>query len=448
MLPTLMQIQLARLTAKYSHPVPRYTSYPSALQFGPHITPTVVEGWLKNLPTTHPVSLYLHLPYCKKLCLYCGCNMKVTHNPAVISSYMGYLLDEIRHTARLLGQRLNVSTVHLGGGTPSYCPPEDLKTLFATLHQHFNILPHAELSLEADPRLLTPETVATLASVGITRASLGVQDTNPAVQAAIGRVQPHATNHAAVANLRAVGIQAINIDVVYGLPLQTSATFTQTIADVLELAPSRLALFGYAHVPWMKKHQLVLEQHPRPNPLERLNLFAAATEQLMAAGYVPVGLDHFAKPDDPLAIAAAHGTLHRNFMGYTSDDAPTLLGFGASSISTFPQGYAQNETDIPAYQTTIAAGSLATVKGLAFTERDTLRAPLIESLICNLHTTLPADVLAEALPKLEPLIADGLATLAESTLRITPQGRPFSRVVAACLDDYLKPTSTRHSQAV
>ncbi|MCP5404625.1 MAG: oxygen-independent coproporphyrinogen III oxidase [Pseudomonadaceae bacterium] len=446
------------LLARYDRPVPRYTSYPTAPHFHEGVGVSAVAGWLAELPADKPVSVYLHTPYCKSMCLYCGCNMKVTHNPQVVSNYVSYLIREMGHVARLIGTKLKVSTVHLGGGTPSYLPPHALELLFDALHGHFDVQDGAEISMEADPRTLGPEMIVTMGRLGFNRVSLGVQDTNPTVQGYIGRIQPHKLNVAAVQGLRAAGIGAINLDMVYGLPGQTTESFRQTIQDVLELAPSRIAMFGYAHVPWMKRHQVVLEQYPRADSAERLEMFAMAGDMLAEHGYVPVGLDHFALPDDPLAVAAGNGTLHRNFMGYTTDDAETLLGFGASSISSYPQGYAQNVTEVKDYLQRVGDGILPVAKGIALTPRDRLARRLIEDISCNFACDTEAAVqstgvddaayLAKARENLAPLMADGLVAVDGGRVCINPQGKPFTRVVAACFDDYLGKGSGRHSAAV
>lgn len=439
------------LLARYGRPVPRYTSYPTALQFNGTVDAARVEGWLAAVDGSQPVSLYLHMPYCKKMCLYCGCNMKVTHNPAVITEYVGYLMREIAMVAGKVGKRLPVSVVHLGGGTPNYAPDHALELLFQCLRANFDILPTAELSLEADPRHLDPATIVTLARLGINRASLGIQDTNPAVQSMIGREQPHTLNIAAVEGLRAAGIEAVNVDLVYGLPGQTVQGFAASMGDIIALNPSRLALFGYAHVPWMKKHQQVLEQYPRADSAERWRMFETATAMLTAAGYVAVGIDHFAKPDDPLAEAAADGKLGRNFMGYTTDTADTLLGFGASSISSFTEGYAQNVTAVADYTARIAGGILPVERGVAVTARDAALRAAITALVSNFQYDMAAlgELEGDIRPRLAPLEDDGLIRLDGRRLHITPAGRPFARVVAACFDDYVQPAAAnRHSQAV
>lgn len=439
-----------QLLATYGKPVPRYTSYPTAPQFNASVTPRRVTAWLQRLDTSTPVSVYIHMPYCKKMCLYCGCNMKVTHNPSVIADYASYLVREIAEATAHIPGRLPVSTLHLGGGTPNYAPPHALELLFHSLRTRFDILADAELSLEADPRHLSAPMVATLAGLGINRVSLGIQDINPTVQTMIGREQPHHLNITAVELLRAAGIGAINVDLVYGLPGQTPEGFVRTMEDIIALDPSRLALFGYAHVPWMKKHQQVLEQYDRADAATRWQMFQTASGMLTAAGYQAVGIDHFAKPDDPLAVAARKGTLNRNFMGYTTDAAETLLGFGASSISAFPQGYAQNVTAVSDYITRVGEGGLPIERGLAVSARDKLLRTAITQVVCTFGANLGrlGNLAKDIRSRLEPLVRDGLVEMKGDELRITTDGMPFVRVVAACFDDYLQPSAVRHSQAV
>ena len=446
------------LLRTYGGPAPRYTSYPTAPHFGTDVSADTVAGWLRGMTARH-ASVYVHLPFCKSLCFYCGCHMKVTHDRATISRYVDGLLAEMAHAAAHLPHRLTVTTLHFGGGTPSYCPAPDLKRIVEAVHAHFDVATQAEISMEIDPRRLDDPVIGTLADVGLNRASLGIQDTQADVQQAIGRIQPHALNLRAAARLRQAGIRSLNVDLLYGLPRQTPNTLGRSIQDVLELAPERISLFGYAHVPWMKKHQRVLEAHGLPDAQQRLTLFETATEALTTAGYIAVGMDHFCLPDDAMATALHARTLHRNFMGYTTDDAPVLLGFGASAISQYPQGYAQNMTAIPDYMAAVNAQRIPTARGISLSAEDMLRRDIIASLLCSFEVDISdllqrhhfsADILASSLAQLGGMMRDGLVDLADDGqhLRITPEGRPFARAVAACFDGWLDKNPARHSGAV
>lgn len=451
-----MHRSLKTLVEKYDRPVPRYTSYPTAAQFRDDISLKTVHGWLKELLPQEALSLYVHLPFCPSLCWYCGCNMRVTHSSSLMQDYLAALHDEVDLAVKKLTDKMKVSTLHLGGGTPTYYSVEDLTGLFSLLRNRFDVLTDAELSLEIDPRRFDADMASGLQRAGVTRVSLGVQDTNPLVQEAIGRNQSLAQTTMAFKYLRDAGITAINADLIYGLPLQTSSSIAQTAEEVAQLKPSRIALYGYAHVPWMKPHQKLLERHPIPIGVERMELFTAAAEILKGHGYVAVGIDHFALPDDPLVIASSNKQLHRNFMGYTTDDAATILAFGVSAISSYPQGYVQNTTSIKDYLHQIRQKTLPIWKGLQMTTPDRCASRIIESLLCQFEADIPQiageySLRPEALEtntlNLHQMMADGLvAGSKEHTLRITEKGRPFARVVASCFDSYLKTGEQKHSR--
>ena len=439
------------LHEKYSAPVPRYTSYPTALQFHSGIDSATVTDWLTTACGT--TSIYIHMAYCKALCLYCGCNMKVTNKAETITAYTNAVLKEMDMVAAKLPRRPDVASIHLGGGTPSYAPLPDIKRLFTKIRSFTDVRPDAEISMEIDPRQLPDDLPPLMGKLGFNRASLGIQDTNPQVQEAIRRVQPHALNLRAVQLLRRAGVEDINVDLLYGLPFQTTETIRQTVKDVLALDPARISLFGYAHVPWMKKHQLVLEQHGLPDQPERMQLFQAAADALNSAGYLTIGFDHFCKPEDPMAKALTSGKLHRNFMGFTTDEAPLLLGFGASAISQYPQGYAQNLNTPSEYTAAITYGLLPTARGVRVTEDDAIRRDIIESLLCNMRTVghtgqgckLSLQSLIFTPSRLQEAIQDGLVEWRDDNLHITPKGRPFARHIASCFDTYHTPTN-RHSR--
>ncbi len=361
------------LLARYDRPVPRYTSYPTAPHFHAGIGPDAYRSWLAELPEDTRLSLYLHVPFCQQLCWYCGCHTTVARRYQPVTEYLDLLLAELDLVGAALGGRGPVSHVHFGGGTPTMIAPDDLRTLGERLRARFDILSDAEFAVEIDPRRLTRETVDALAAIGVNRASLGVQDVNPEVQRAINRWQPFTVVERVVDRLRDAGISGINFDLMYGLPRQTVGGVLQSVEAALRLRPARVALFGYAHVPWMKRHQRLIDESALPGPPERAAQFEAASARLGDAGYVAIGLDHFALPDDSLALALRHGRLRRNFQGYTTDTAPALLGFGASAIGSMPQGYVQNAVPMPAYRDAIRAGRLATARGIALANEDRAR---------------------------------------------------------------------------
>ncbi|MDJ0948102.1 MAG: oxygen-independent coproporphyrinogen III oxidase [Alphaproteobacteria bacterium] len=445
------------LLAKYARPVPRYTSYPTAPHFHAGVTAADYRRWLAEIPADTALSLYLHLPFCARLCWFCGCHTKIVRRYDPLAAYLDGLMREIDLVADCLGGNRPVSHVHWGGGTPNSLSPADTVRLAGHLRGRFRFTEDMEFAVELDPRTLSEDAAGALARAGVTRASLGVQDLDPGVQRAINRVQPFEVTAQAVAWLRAAGIQAINIDLMYGLPGQTVAGVAATADQVATLAPDRLALFGYAHVPWMKKHQRLIDEAALPDPAERARQAAMACARLEAAGYRAIGLDHFARADDPLARAEADGRLNRNFQGYTTDAAPVLLGFGASAIGRLPQGYVQNATPIHAWKDAIAEGCLAVVRGIAMSEDDRFRAAIIERLMCDHAVDLaaicadhgrPLSDLAAERDALAPLAADGVVALDGSVVRVPDGARPLVRTAAAVFDRYLQAGAARHSQAV
>lgn len=437
--------------------VPRYTSYPTAPHFGPAVTGEVATGWLRAVPEGADLSLYLHVPYCRQICAYCGCHTKAAVRDDPVIAYAGTLVREIELVARTLGRRGRVTHIHWGGGTPSLLPKASFEAVVTALRAAFDLSPLVEHAIELDPRTVTAELARSLAWAGVTRCSLGVQDLDEKVQVAIGRVQPFETVATATAHLRAAGIEAINFDLMYGLPHQTAETIRATIASALSLAPSRIALFGYAHVPWFKKHQRLIDEAALPGATERIGLEQTARDALAAAGYEPVGLDHFARPDDAMAVAAREGELRRNFQGYTTDDAAVLIGLGASSIGRLPEGYVQNDPDIGRWRKAVEAGRIPVAKGKALDADDRLRADLIERLMCDYRVDLAAiatahgttaSVFAEDVARLDEMVRDRLVTIAGPVVSITDAGRPFVRLAAAAFDAYLARSEARHSVAV
>jgi len=434
--------------------VPRYTSYPTAPHFSPRVNAEVHARWLAEMPDTARLSLYLHVPFCRELCHYCGCHTKAVRRREPIDEYAADLVAEIRTLAQRLGPHA-VSQIHWGGGTPSMLGRELLLAVTAELDCAFAIGDLREHAIELDPRHVDRTLAGTLFEMGVSRASLGVQEFAPHVQQAIGRVQPYETILRAVEVLRSQGIVDLNFDLMYGLPRQRIDDVRASAETACRLAPQRIALFGYAHVPWMKKHQRLIDIAQLPGPAERLAQAEAARQVFLAHGYVAIGFNHFALPGDALALAARGGTLHRNFQGYTCDDADALIGIGASAISRLPQGYAQNAPDLAGYSRAVQTGALATVRGIALTADDRLRASIIERIMCDLRVDLRGAAggagftgFAAELASLRPLADEGLVRIDDGSIEVTEYGRPFVRLVAAAFDAYFQPERQRHSLAV
>ena len=445
-------MQIDRLTLAASK-LPRYTSYPTAAQFSDAVGHADAQAWLRATDTRRAASLYVHVPFCRRLCWYCGCNTEITRRIAPIERYLATLHREIDLVAGLLPGRLPIAHLHFGGGTPSILPAQAFTALMAQLRARFDLREDVEIAVEIDPRGLDEARIAAFAASGVNRVSLGIQDLDPDVQRAIDRIQPLDLVASKVADLRAAGIARIAMDLIYGLPRQSVGTITRTVADIVALGPDRVALFGYAHVPWMKPHQRLLEPAGLPGIGERLALSDAATGALRVAGYEAIGIDHFARPGDALAVAARVGTLRRNFQGYTTDDAPTLVGIGPSAIGSFADGHVQNATRTDRWAEAIEAGRLATSRGVRLDTMDRRRGRIIERLMCNFAADLASDVaeepaLSAILDSLDDLDRAGIVRRHGMELSIPPDARPFARIVAARFDGYLSPTATRHAAAV
>jgi oxygen-independent coproporphyrinogen-3 oxidase len=447
----------ATLIARWDGRLPRYTSYPTAVQFHPGVTEATVRAWLAALPNDARLSLYLHVPFCRRLCWYCGCNTVVVNRAAPVEAYVDDLIEEIALWRAALGARRHVAHLHWGGGTPTVLGPVQWRRVDAALRSAFAIEPAAEIAVEIDPRTLAPGMVRALAGTGVTRASLGVQDFDPVVQRAVNRIQPLEMVAEAVARLRGARVERINFDLMYGLPHQTELSVARAARQALALNPDRIALFGYAHVPWMKRHQRLIDEAALPPAAERLAQFRAALAVFTAAGYVPIGLDHAARPDDPLAVAAREGRLRRTFLGYTDDAAPVLIGLGASAISSLPQGHAQSAAAVPPWRAAVRAGRLPIARGVEPDAEDRLRAALIERLMCDMGLDIGAicrahgaapDGFADALARLDAAAADGLLVREGWRLTVTSRGRPFLRAIAAVFDRHLDPGALRHARAV
>ena len=452
----------AELLAKYDGArVPRYTSYPTAPLFGPVVGPERLLDWLGRLAGGTAASIYLHVPFCESMCWYCGCHTKVVARYQPVAEYLEQLRREIDLIADAIPGRLRVGHLHWGGGTPNMVAPEDFLAVMAAIRARFDFAPGAELAVEIDPRTLTPAHVAAMAASGITRASLGVQDFDPGIQASINRVQPFEQTREAVERLRAAGIGAINLDLMYGLPAQTEEHCRRSAELALALRPDRLAVFGYAHVPWMKTHQRMIDEAALPDAIQRWRQFEVISQALIEGGHQAIGLDHFARAEDEMAVAQRAGRLRRNFQGYTTDESEVLLGFGASAIGALPEGYVQNSPDYHTYEAAIAAGRPATARGLELSAEDRLRRDLIERLMCDLavdlervaarHGAAP-DHFDAALAGLAGLAADGLVAVEGRRLTVPESARPLVRLVAAVFDPYLAPSqesgAAKHSRAI
>ncbi|TYC52882.1 oxygen-independent coproporphyrinogen III oxidase [Rhodobacterales bacterium] len=446
--------------------VPRYTSYPTAPHFHSGVDAETYSDWLGSLTPEDSLSLYLHVPYCREICHYCGCHTKASRRDAPLKAYAATLAQEISLVARHIEKAGPVRHIHWGGGTPSLLPRQDLIDLAGLMRVLFDFAPDLEHAIELDPRLVTSELADTLVKIGVNRASLGVQDFDPAVQKAIGRVQPFEVVAQCVDQLRTAGLDALSFDLMYGLPGQTAETILDTVEKTVALAPGRIALFGYAHVPWMRKHQRLIDENALPQASERLKLSHVARAALAEAGYVAIGLDHFALPTDSMSIALANGSLKRNFQGYTTDQGEQLIGFGVSSIGRLSRGYIQNHPDVGHWQRSIQANLLPVAKGVALSADDLARARIIEELMTNYTCDvtpvcrsfgLADEDLADAFSALEELAADGLVRVERSDndnarIRITDAGRPYVRLAAAAFDAYLADSlasgKARHSAAV
>ncbi|MBU0725418.1 MAG: oxygen-independent coproporphyrinogen III oxidase [Alphaproteobacteria bacterium] len=441
--------------AKYDSAVPRYTSYPTAPHFHAGVDRHVYEWWLAELDPAQPLSLYLHIPFCDSLCWFCGCNTKVVNRYSPLAGYLDLLKAEMKLVAGILGRR-SVSHVHFGGGTPSMLSPADIRGLGDLMWSLFDRAPGTEIAVEIDPRSLSFEAVRAFADIGVNRASIGVQDMNREVQEAVNRVQPLAVTAEAMAALRSVGVERINIDLMYGLPYQNVDRVLHTVECLLPLSPDRLAVFGYAHVPHMKPHQKLLPEAALPGRDARFAQQAAIADRLGEAGYRRIGLDHFARPQDPLVTALDAGRLRRNFQGYTVDPAVALIPLGASAIGALPQGYVQNAAAVPEYSKAIQEGRLPIVRGVAVTPDDRLRRAIIEQIMCNLHVDVGAleaeaglypDFSRERLA-LAALEADGLVEVKWPVIIVPESARFLLRSVAAVFDAYLASGVARHSRAV
>ena len=437
--------------------VPRYTSYPTAPHFRSGLGPDMQSALLGALTAREPVSVYLHIPFCDRLCWFCGCNTKHTLKYEPVHAYVGALLAEIAALGARLGFRPVAGQVHFGGGSPSILSAQDLGRLGAALRRTFHVTSQTEISVEIDPSDVNEDTLAGLGALGVTRASVGVQDFDPLVQRAINRPQTFEQTRDVIEAMRGAGVGSVNIDALYGLPLQTRPRLMRTIDQVLSLDPDRIALFGYAHVPWVKKHQKMIKQEHLPDMHERFQQALAAGAALVEAGYDAIGIDHFAKPADRLASAARTGHLRRNFQGYTTDRCKALVPLGASSIGAFEDGYVQNIVPTGQYQDAVHAGRSTASKGYRMNEDDRIRAHFIERLMCDFRVSFD-EMEARFGAAAEPYINEAMA-IAEADddficgadiegFFVPEDARPFARLVAARFDAHLSQSDFRYSKAV
>lgn len=458
-----MQV-LPALVEKYNRPGPRYTSYPPAPHFRPGITSETVVALIQAdnaRSRAAPLSLYVHLPFCRSLCYYCGCHMIVTHRPEKIARYLDYLEREIALVSRWVAPHRPVVQLHWGGGTPTYLTPQQILALMEVLRRHFKLASDAELGIEADPRGLTHAHLEAARMAGFNRISFGVQDLDPTVQQAINRIQPYDQVAAVTRWARELGFESISYDLIYGLPFQHLAQFEQTIRQVIELGPDRISLFSYAHVPWKKKHQRLIHEAWLPRPAEKLHLFLRAVELLTTeGGYRYIGMDHFARPADPLSRALDEGTLQRNFQGYSTHGGTELYAFGISAISQLSGAYVQNVLTLPEYYAALDQGQLPVGKAYLLTEEDHLRRYVIMSLMCHFQLNIPEVEqrfginfhahFADALAQLQEMEAEGLVVCRPERIIVTETGRFFIRNVAMAFDAYLSASADRplYSQTV
>lgn len=459
----LADIELSEaLIRRFDNAGPRYTSYPTADRFSAEFDEAAYRGHLAERAqagTKPPLSVYVHLPFCESLCYFCACNKIITRDHSRSVEYLGYLLREIAMVAPEMGGDRHVSQLHLGGGTPTFFTMAELGRLTDTLRHHFDFAANAELGVEIDPRTVTADTLSQLAALGFNRTSFGVQDFDPAVQQAVNRIQPLAMVERALKASRDAGFESINVDLIYGLPRQSVASFDRTLDEVVRLAPERIALYNYAHLPSRFKAQRLIDASELPLAEDRLRIFMRATHRLLDAGYVYIGLDHFAKPDDELSRALRAGSLHRNFQGYTTKAECDLVGFGVSAIGKIGRSYCQSTRSVKTYYERLDEGKLPVERGLTLSADDILRRDVVMTLMCSVpleyrtieqrHGIDFARYFDRELKALAPLAEAELVRLSDDGIRILPKGRLFVRAVAMTFDKYLgQPSAASYSKLI
>ena len=435
--------------------VPRYTSYPTAPQFSDATGQASAKEWLSAIPAGSKVSLYIHIPFCSRLCWFCACRTQGTTSLTPVQAYVETLKKELPLMAANLAEGVELEHLHWGGGTPTLLPPDSIRDLAAEVFKYVPLGKGAQFSVEIDPCEVDDARMDALAEAGMNRASIGVQDFEPEIQKIIGREQSYEITEATVEALRERGIKSLNMDILYGLPHQSVERQADSVNKVLALSPDRVALFGYAHVPWMAKRQKLIPEDALPGPQDRLKLFETARDMFVAGGYNEIGIDHFARPDDGLSKAQRAGTMQRNFQGYTEDSNPILIGVGASAISKYPQGYAQNNPSTSGYQETVRGGDLSTTRGHRFNDDDLIRGRLIEALMCDFAISFadvarqlgqPIDRLLSITASLPDKFPDMLA-VSKDRLEILDHARPLTRMIAREIDAYAV-SQSGHSHAV
>ena len=446
--------QLARL-GLFDARVPRYTSYPTAPHFGSAVGPSDLAAWIEAIPEHSEISLYIHVPFCRRLCWFCACRTQGTTTDEPVRAYLQTLKSELALLRTHLPRGISLSRLHWGGGTPTLLSADLIRDLATTVFSVAPLAADGEFSVEIDPNEIDDARLDVLAEMGMNRASIGVQDFDPLIQKAIGRDQAYELTRDVAARVRDRGVASLNADILYGLPFQTGPRIADSVQKLLTLSPDRVALYGYAHVPWMSRRQQMIPSDAMPTPEERLSLFDTARQLFLWDGYVEIGIDHFARPEDGMARALQAGTLRRNFQGYTDDPASVLIGLGASSISRFPQGFAQNASGTAEYTKAVRAGQFSTQKGHAFREEDLLRARIIEALMCDFRVSRAEllqsfDVKASRLEALfQAAVAQfgDMVRVTEDGLRIPDRARPLTRMIARTFDAYDQ-SKAKHSSAV
>ena len=434
--------------ARYNRPGPRYTSYPTAPVWNDSFGPADLEKVHQEADRAKsPVSLYMHIPFCESLCLFCACNVIIQKDKRVAPPYLEILKREMTRISQNVSRERPVIQFHWGGGTPTYLTPPQIEDLFGFTREHFTFAPDAEIGIEVDPRVTSREHLETLRKLGFNRLSMGIQDFQPEVQKAIHRIQPFELTGGLIQSARELGFESVNVDLIYGLPYQTAETFVHTVDQILELTPDRVALFSYAHVPWLKKQQGSFAGH-LPEGMQKFEIFRTGLLKFLEAGYLYIGMDHFAKPGDELAVSQQNRTLHRNFQGYTTKAGADLYGMGITAISGIQNAYAQNQRDIPSWEKAVSEHGIATMRGYLLSEDDRLRRAVISRLLC--HTIVLKNEIskefnvdfdsyfAEELRRLEPFRDDGLVILDSNEIRTTWLGRIFIRNLAMIFDPYLE----------
>lgn len=435
--------------------VPRYTSYPTAPHFSNDVGAPFFQECLSKIPENSDISLYVHVPFCRRLCWFCACRTQGTQTASPVQAYVDVLLQELRMLARQLPSGIKLSRLHWGGGTPTLLSAEMITSLAESIFDVAPMAENGEFSVEIDPNELDQPRLDALADAGMNRASIGVQDFDPYIQKTIGRLQSYEVTKAAVDMIRDRGVNSLNADILFGLPHQTPQKITESVQKLLSLSPDRVALYGYAHVPWMAKRQQLIPSDALPTPEERLAMSETAAELFRWDGYETIGIDHFALPSDGLAKAAQVGKLRRNFQGYTDDQAEVLIGVGASSISRFPQGYAQNQPSTAAYVKAIQSGEFSATRGHRFVGEDTLNGRLIEAVMCDFAVDsteicegygISAEALRERFDAVNKRF-DGLLNVSDSGLSVPSDVRPLTRLIARSFDAYDQ-SKARHSAAI